>query len=165
MFRIIKHGLCLAIATALIAQPAQACWNSAEQDAAKISSFNMMLMVTALRCRNGGDNFLAEYNQFVKQNNAVLGTQNALIRQQFVRSLGANRAEAAADQFAIGFANQFGAGHESMGCDKLKQLAYTVSLSSQTVPDLAALADSTVGMPMLPGGTCPERIAANSPQK
>jgi hypothetical protein len=161
----LKHGLIMAITAALATQPAQACWNAAEQDAAKISSFNMLLMVSALRCRNGADNFLIEYNAFVRSNNAVLGAQNGLIRQQFSRALGPNRAESAADQFTIGFANHFGAGHETLGCAELKALAFEASLNSNSVNALAALADQTVGLPSLPGGTCPISIAANSVQK
>jgi hypothetical protein len=165
MRAVLRSGLLIIVTAALATKPAQACWNAAEQDAAKISSLNMLLMVSALRCRNGADNFLPEYNAFVKSNNSVLGSQNGLIRQQFSRSLGASRAELAADQLTVGFANHYGAGHETMGCSELKALTTDVSLSSHSVIELAALADQMVELPNLPSGVCLISIAANAPQK
>jgi hypothetical protein len=165
MLSIRKRGLLMAVTAALATQPAQACWNTVEQDAAKISSLNMLLMVSALRCRKGTYNFLPEYNAFVKRNNAVLGTQNGLIRQQFSRALGPKRAESAADQLTIGFANHYGMGHETMGCAELKAFTADASINSHSVLELVKLADRTVTAPRLPGGTCPTRIAVNVTQK
>jgi hypothetical protein len=62
------------MALSLVATPAQACWNNAEQDAARIANMNQMLMVSALRCRFGKQNFLTNYMSTVpleKRNNSL----------------------------------------------------------------------------------------------
>ncbi len=154
-----KSAVLAATVFAVAAQPAQACWSNAAQDAAKISNFNMMLMVTALRCRNGSDNFLTQYNQFVRRNNALLGSQNTLIRSHFASTLGTKGATTALDKLATGYANSYGAGHASMGCRELKLLATQVAEQTLTTRSLAVIADSTVGNGPLPGGRCETSIA------
>jgi hypothetical protein len=156
----IKKSVLAVSIMAFAVQPAQACWDDAAQDAAKISNLNMMLMVTALRCRNGQDNFLAQYNKFVRANNALLGSQNSLIRAQFARTLGANGAEAALDKLATGYANSYGAGHPTMGCKELKALATRVADEKQGAASLSAIADRTIGNSTLPGGRCNTSIAS-----
>jgi phage terminase large subunit-like protein len=150
----------LALAAMVTAHPAHACWTSAEADAAKVSNLNMMMMVSALRCRNGADNFLKEYNHFVKQNNPVLGAQNTVLKAHFARINGANNAEAATDKFVITMANHYGGGHASMGCDDLKNLAQDLSRRSYVASSLVSFADVNVEDLPLPGGLCPVNFAA-----
>ncbi len=150
----------LALAAMLIAQPAQACWTEKEQDAAKLANLNMMMMVSALRCRNGADNFLDKYNQFVRLYNPLLGSHNATIRSHFARTNGARAAEAASDRFVIGIANNYGAGHDSMDCGELRSLASTLSERGHDAASLLALADATIETIPLPGGACPVVIAS-----
>ena len=157
---LLKNAALFATVIALSTQPAQACWDNAAQNAAKISNLNMMLMVTALRCRGGNDNFLAQYNKFVKINNALLGSQNSLIRAQFAKTIGANGAESALDKLATGYANIYGAGHPNMDCNALKALAMRVAEEKQDVASLSAIADRAVANSALPGGRCPTSIAA-----
>lgn len=154
-----KSALAVSI-TAFAIQPVQSCWDDTAQDAAKISNLNMMLMVTALRCRNGQDNFLVQYNKFVRANNALLGSQNSLIRAQFVRTIGAKGAESALDKLATGYANSYGAGHPTMGCKELKELATCVADEKQGVASLSAIADHAIGNSTLPGGRCGTSIAS-----
>jgi hypothetical protein len=149
----------LALAATMATHPAQACWTGIEQDAAKVANLNTMMMVSALRCRNGQDNFLAEYNIFVRQNNTVLGAQNATIRSHFARINGARAAESAMDRFVIGIANNYGAGHDSMDCAQLKQLAVTLTEKGHSASTLISLAEANVESIPLPGGTCPVTIA------
>ncbi len=160
MIRGIRGIALFGLAMALVAQPAAACWNNSEQDAAKISHFNMMLMVNALRCRGGRDNYLVQYNQFVKRNNAILGTQNAVIKAHFIQTFGAKGAESAMDKMVIGYANQYGAGHPNMGCHELKAVAVDVASGNQGVASLRAIADKTIMASSLPGGSCSATIAA-----
>ena len=141
------------------AQPAQACWNSAGEDAVKIKHLNTMLMVTALRCRGGIDNFLPQYNRFVTNNSALIGSQNNLIRSHLARIGGARGAENALDRMSIGFANSYGTGHSWMNCGDLKQLASDLSLQQQGVATLAAAADQTIDNVPLPDGVCATRMA------
>lgn len=152
-----------ALAAAMIiasVQPAQACWNSAGQDAVKIKHLNTMLMVTALRCRGGADNFLPQYNRFVTNNSALIGSQNNLIRSHLAGISGARGAENALDRMSIGFANSYGTGHSRMNCSELKQLASDLAEQRQGVATLAAAADQTIDPAPLPGGICASRIAA-----
>jgi hypothetical protein len=144
----------------LMAQPAQACWSDHEAKAASVANLNMMMMVTALRCRNGKDNFLSEYNRFVKNNNGVLGAQNAVIKSRFARQNGVKAAEGAADRFTIGLANHYGTGHETMGCGELKKLAADLGSKTRDSASLINIAELKAGRPNLPGGQCPSRIAA-----
>jgi hypothetical protein len=150
----------LALAAMMAAGPAQACWTSAEQDAAKVANLNTMMMVSALRCRHGQDNFLSEYNQFVKVHNPVLGSQNAAVRQHFARTGGTRGADAALDRFVIAIANHYGAGHSSMGCGQLKLLAGELAARTHNSASLVVLAEANIESIPLPGGSCPITIAA-----
>ena len=100
-----KVAALVALATTIVANPAQACWTNAERDAAMVANLNIMMMVTALRCRNGEDNFLPDYNRFVRNNNPVLGMQNAAVLNHFARISGPKSADAMMDKFIISLAN------------------------------------------------------------
>jgi hypothetical protein len=158
--KITRKVAAIAAAMAMIvAQPAQACWSDHEAQAASVANLNMMLMVSALRCRKGADNFLAEYNRFVKSNNATLGAQNALIKTRFTRMNGAQAAEGAMDRFTIGLANSYGGGSATMDCSALKKLASDLAGKSQDSSALIAIAELKAGTPYLPGGQCRAKIA------
>jgi hypothetical protein len=148
-----------AIFSISITQPAYACWTDSEADAASVANLNMMMMVTALRCRSGDNNFLTEYNHFVQRNNSVLGAQNAILKARFSRIEGVKAAEGATDRFTIGLANHYGAGDTNMGCQELKQLAGDLATKSRDSEALIALALRNAGEPTLPGGRCSSKIA------
>jgi hypothetical protein len=148
------------LAAMSVANPAQACWTGIEQDAAKVANLNTMMMVSALRCRNGKDNFLTEYNMFVRHNNSLLGAQNAALRSHFARINGAKAADSAMDRFVIGIANNYGAGHDTMGCGQLRQLAVTLSEKGHSAGSLLSLAEASIEKIPLPGGACPVNIAS-----
>lgn len=149
----------LALAATMTANPVQACWTNAEAEAADVANLNMMMMVSALRCRMGQDNFLDEYNRFVVQNNPLIGAQNAKMKAHFARINGAGAAEGAMDRFVIGIANNYGGGHESMGCTQLKMLAGELAYGNHTAASLQVLARTYVEAIPLPGGECPVAIA------
>jgi hypothetical protein len=154
-----KFALTVA-AMAAAAQPAHACWDDAGKDAIKITHLNTMLLVTALRCRGGADNFLPEYNRFVVNNSSLIGNQGKVIKMHFAATHGAKGAEGALDRMSIGFANSYGTGHRTMGCRELKMLAGGLASKRQGVATLAEAADMAVGETRLPGGACPARMAA-----
>ena len=157
----IRTGKAAALcALAAMASPAQACWTSAEQDAAKVANLNMMMMVSALRCRKGPDDFLADYNRFVTNNNPVIGSQNAAVRSHFARINGNGTADAAMDKFIIGIANSYGGGHQWLGCAQLKLVAQDLSLDDHSVGSLLVIAKETVDELPLAGGNCPVNIAS-----
>ncbi len=155
-----KAAALSAVTAMIIASPAQSCWTNAEQDAAKVANLNMMMMVSALRCRKGPDDFLAEYNRFVKNNNPVIGSQNATVRSHFARINGNGNADAAMDKFIIGIANSYGGGHDRLGCNELKQVAQDLSRGGHNAGSLLAIARENVDEAPLSGGNCPVNIAS-----
>lgn len=155
-----KTAALLALAAMGVAQPAQACWTSIEHDAAKVANLNMMMMVSALRCRKGPDDFLPDYNRFVKHNNPVLGAQNATVRSHFARVDGARVADAQMDRFIIGLANSYGGGTDSKGCGQLKAVAFELGQKSHSSQSLVAIAEANIDSYPLAGGVCPIAIAA-----
>lgn len=154
-----RIALAAVVSTAAV-QPAQACWNDAGQDAVKITHLNTMLLVTALRCRGGADNFLPEYNRFVVNNSSLIGNQGKVIKMHFSSTHGAKGAEGALDRMSIGFANSYGTGHRDMNCQQLKILAAGLASQQQGVATLAQAADMAIIPAAMPGGVCPARLAA-----
>jgi hypothetical protein len=154
-----KVAAFFALAATMAANPAQACWTNAEHDAAQVANLNMMMMVTALRCRNGKDNFLNEYNRFVKSNNPVLGAQNATVRSHFARLNGAKGADSAMDKYIISLANSYGSGHDSKGCGQLKVIAGQLAQKNHNAASLLAIAEANVDKQPLPGGMCKVSVA------
>lgn len=159
MIRTGKAAALCALAASMIAVQAQACWTSAEQDAAKVANLNMMMMVSALRCRKGPNDFLTDYNRFVINNNPVIGSQNAAVRSHFARINGNGTADAAMDKFIIGIANSYGGGHQWLDCAQLKLVAQDLSLDDHSVGSLLVIAKETVDELPLSGGNCPVNIA------
>jgi hypothetical protein len=155
-----KWAALCALASVAFANPAHACWTNAEQDAAKVANLNMMMMVTALRCRKGPDDFLADYNRFVKNNNSVIGSQNAEVRSHFARIGGTKSADAAMDKFIIGIANSYGGGHHRLGCAELKTIAHDLSKSGHNAGSLLMIAERNVDEFHLTGGKCHVNIAS-----
>ena len=141
-------------------QPAKACWDDAGQDAVKITHLNMMLLVTALRCRGGANNFLPEYNRFVVNNSQLLGNQGKLIKTHFSATYGVSSAEGALDRMSIGFANSYGTGHQNMDCLQLKVLAGQLADEEFGTATLARAADDAIMPTTMPGIVCPLKIAA-----
>lgn len=150
----------LILGFALVAAPAQACWTSTEQDAARIANMNQMLMVSALRCRFGSDNFLSSYNSFVRQNNDVLADQHGIIKARYTRSMGEKASFAELDRFMIALANYYGGGHGDPDCAKLERLSAELSRGKQDVKLLAQIADEVVGVPHQAKHSCAITIAS-----
>ncbi len=159
MISIFRKAALVAVVTAMAAQPAQACWSNAAQDAAKIKHLNTMLMVTALRCRNTADNFLPQYNRFVGKHNGLIGSQNNVLKAHLAQTHGAGGALNALDRMSIGYANSYGNGHKLMNCGQLKDLAAKLAAEPHGVVTMAAVADSAITGQSWSGGTCPSRVA------
>jgi hypothetical protein len=135
-------------------QPANACWNSAATDALKIKHLNTMLMATALRCRNTGDDFLSDYNEFVIKYNVLIGQQNGIVRAELAKTLGSNGAVAESDNLSVGYANTYGAGHPDMDCGALKDLMRGIAQGDENAATLSDLAESVILRAEVPGAVC-----------
>lgn len=147
-------------ATSLVATaPAQAqsCWGSEAVNAAKLRNLDVMLMVTALRCRMGADNFQADYYDFSAAHQAELNLANGVLRAQFTGA-GTTAANRALDKMSTGIANNYGMGHPDLGCHELLQITRDLT-STEVGGALLDAADALVGAPEIPGGSCAIRVA------
>lgn len=149
----------LAATSLVAATPAQAqsCWGTEAVNAAKLRNLDIMLMVTALRCRMGADNFQPDYYNFSAAHQAELNVANGVLRAQFAGA-GATAANRALDKMSTGIANSYGIGHPELGCHELRQI--TRDLASTGVSGtLLDAANALVGAPAIPGGSCAMRVA------
>lgn len=156
-----KKGLAGLVAiTALLSTPTQAaCWSKESIAAAKVREFETMLMVSALRCRNGGRDFLAKYNQFVREGRPVLTKANETLRAQFSSEFGAARGLNAYDGFVTSLANRYGAGIAELNCGDLSDITSAALAGSRSMARLEQLADSADIQPRV-GRQCPTSYAA-----
>ena len=117
-----------ALATALAAVPAQA--QSITSEAEQLRRLDIMLMVTSLRCRHGGDDFRPEYNAFTQRHLGVLNEAGrTLQRGRGIRSL---------DTISTTMANRYGTGHPWLDCAQLRGVAHQLSETGDRRQLLAA---------------------------
>jgi len=139
----LKIATSAAIAAAAVisaSTPAQAAGNASEQ----IRRLDIMLMVTALRCRNTADNFNAEYGQFTTSQMANLQAANAELKAGLTRQYGAAGANRQLDRISTTMANAYGLGHPWLSCKELKQVARDLS-QVRGRATLAEAADQLLG--------------------
>ena len=149
----------LAASSLVATAPAQAqsCWGPQAVAAAKLRNLDIMLMVTALRCRKGADNFQPDYYKFSAAHQAELNVANGVIRAQFAGG-GATAANRALDKMSVVIANSYGIGHPELGCRELRQVTRDLATTRASGALLSA-ADTLVGSPTIPGGSCAMRVA------
>ena len=136
---------------------AQSCWGPQAVAAAKLRNLDIMLMVTALRCRKGADNFQPDYYNFSAAHQAELNVANGVLRAQFAGG-GATAANRALDKMSVVIANSYGVGHPNMGCRELRQVTRDLA-TTRVGGALLNAADALVGQPAIPGGQCAMRVA------
>jgi hypothetical protein len=146
-------------ASSIAVTPAQAqsCWGPQAVAAAKLRNLDIMLMVTALRCRMGADNFQPAYYDFAAAHQAELNVANGVLRAQFDGG-GATAANRALDRMSTSIANGYGLGHPELGCRELGQVTRDLA-ATRVNGALLQAADALVGAPAIPGGQCAVRIA------
>ena len=120
--------------------PQAALADPVSKNAENIRKLDIMLMVTALRCRSGADNFQAEYAAFATAHNAMLNRAGRQLRSQLSHRHGSKGAKRALDRISVGMANQYGHGHPWLGCAELKSIARDLSKERDMVR-LSAAAD------------------------
>jgi hypothetical protein len=108
-----------AVASMGVAVPVQAETGDAE----KLLRLDIMLMVTGLRCRAGGDDFWSDYGRFTAKHMGILNGANNDLRADFDRRLGESAGKLALDRMSVTIANQFGIGHPWLDCGQLKIVA------------------------------------------
>jgi hypothetical protein len=134
-----KH-LAAGFAAAALFASSPAAAQSDLDSAEKIRRLDIMLMVTALRCRFGADNFQADYEAFSARHLSALNAAGRRLTQELSARHGAQGAKRALDRLMTGMANSYGMGHPTMDCGQLKQAAH--GLAYETASDnLVAAAD------------------------
>jgi len=95
--------------------------------AEKVQRLNIMLMVTALRCRGTSDDFTSEYRHFTAEQTDELNQAGAQLRSQLVARHGAPAGKVAFDRLSTVMANGYGQGHPWLSCRQLKQVAHDLA--------------------------------------
>lgn len=151
-----KKFVAAAIAAVMPLAPASAapCWNKVAVEAAQIRDFEMMLMVSALRCRATGSNFLASYNRFIREKRDALTQVNDELREHFRSVAGPVGALGAYDNYVTGLANVYGAGAEGLGCRDLQSITDAANALAPTRSALLELSDAAGITPHLSGARC-----------
>ena len=139
-----KAAAALAAVALLAGSPASA--QTSLEAAEKLRRLDIMLMVTALRCRFGEDNFQADYEAFSRRHLATMNAAARDLTAELARKHGATAARRALDRMSTGIANGYGMGHPSLECADLKRT--TSELSNEGSRDvLLAAADRLINVP------------------
>ena len=117
IFKGITAGM--AAGAIMIAAPAIARTMS---QAEKLRRMDIMLMVTSLRCRSGGDNFQADYGRFTTHHIVALNAASNSLKTELSGRYGAAGAPHALDRLSVTMANSYGQGHPWLNCAQLKQV-------------------------------------------
>jgi hypothetical protein len=136
--------MALAVAALFAGMPASA--HTSLDAAEKLRRLDIMLMVTALRCRFGEDNFQSDYEAFSTRHLPQLNDAARELTTELARRHGANQARRALDRMSTGIANGYGMGHPQLGCAELKRTTQELTAVS-SAEALVAAADSLVGLP------------------
>jgi hypothetical protein len=144
-----KVAAVLAAGSMLACVPQAANAGTPAGDAAKLRQLDIMLMVTSLRCRFGGDNFQSDYARFSTNQNKTMQDAFKTLQADYVARIGAAGANKALDKMSVGMANQYGQGHPWMDCAALKATAQDLSETTDRATLVAAadelLADHPYG--------------------
>jgi hypothetical protein len=156
--RTFKHYLAGAAALLAVfssgAAQAAGCWSDQAYADAQVREFETMLMVSALRCRLGGADFLADYNHFVRISRPALAAVNDRLRIQFDNGHGKRAALDAYDRYVTSIANRYGAGSEGLNCADLASITRAALAANGSAETLKLLAERAGAHPDVPGIRC-----------
>ncbi|AKM11597.1 hypothetical protein AB433_06395 [Croceicoccus naphthovorans] len=116
------------------AQAAASDYSSAE----KLRKLDIMLMVTALRCRHGADGFQRDYDKFAVKHNVALQGAARTLQTSYNSKYGAKGAKRHLDKISVSMANQYGQGHPWLECAELKQVTSDLAADRDSHRLLAA---------------------------
>lgn len=117
--------------------------------AEKLRRLDIMLMVTALRCRTTGSDFRNDHIAFEAAHLAELNGASDELRSDLARSYGGAGSVRALDRISTQMANRYGQGHPTLSCAELKQA--TIELQSvHGRMALAAAADRLLAPEVVP---------------
>lgn len=137
-------GVAAALAALSIAASAVPAQAASGDDAEKVRRLDIMLMVSALRCRNTSDGFQSDYDRFSSAHLSELNASAGVLKKSLEARYGATGAKRALDKISTSMANSYGQGHPWLNCAELKQA--TQSLAQNRAPGaLLAAADVLLG--------------------
>jgi hypothetical protein len=140
----------------LISMPAQAaCWSEGAIEAAKVRDLETMMMVSALRCRQTGHNFLPDYNRFVRTSRVGLVEANNRLRAHFAPAGGLN----AYDRWVTSLANRYGGGAEGLDCADMASIVAATAHQGASFRALLTIAERADVQPVLGGHRCTVTLA------
>lgn len=128
--------MCVAVGAALTSAPARA--DNGFEDAHSLRSLDIMLMVTALRCRSGPHDFQSDYHRFSATHLPRLSAASRTLKRTFAANYGERNPSRALDRMGVKIANAYGGGHPWLNCAELQQTARELART----PDTASLAQS-----------------------
>jgi hypothetical protein len=157
----------VALAAAMPLAPATAntCWKTAAIEAAQVRDMDMMLMVSALRCRGTAHNFLPAYNRFVQEKRVALTGLNDELRAHFRAQVGPIAGLGAYDDYVTGLANIYGAGVGGLACRDLQSIADAANALPPTRSALLELAAAAGLSARINGARCDVVVAVASEAK
>lgn len=138
-----------------VTNPASAALSGAEAKssgpsrAEKLRRLEIMLMVTALRCRKTDDDFQADYERFEIRHLLEMNGAASDLRKQFVKEHGVLGAIRALDQVSTSIANFYGDGHPWLGCHDLKTVTQLL-VDVDTADTLVETADQLLNRERAP---------------
>lgn len=113
-------------------------------DAEKVRRLDIMLMVSALRCRNTADGFQEDYNRFSAAHLGELNASASTLKKTLEARFGATAAKRELDKMSVSMANSYGQGHPWLNCHDLKEA--TQGLAGNRAPGaLLSAADALLG--------------------
>lgn len=122
--------------------------------AEKLRRLDIMLMVTGLRCRTGGDDFRGDFEQFEAHHLAELNRAAQELNKESAGP-GGTPDERVLDRLSTQMANAYGGGHPWLGCHELKGLAHQLAMSDGEDALVAAADETLTG-----DGPAPSLLAA-----
>jgi hypothetical protein len=149
----------LAAAMPLAPATANTCWKTAAIEAAQVRDMDMMLMVSALRCRGTAHNFLPAYNRFVQDKRVALTGLNDELRAHFRAQVGPIAGLGAYDDYVTSLANIYGAGVGGLACRDLQSIADAANALPPTRSALLELAAAAGMTARINGARCDVVIA------
>ncbi|WP_420810777.1 S-adenosyl-L-homocysteine hydrolase [Croceicoccus ponticola] len=106
--------------------------------AEKLRKLDIMLMVTALRCRHGSQNFQRDYEKFSAAHNVTMQGAAKTLQASYATKAGAKGARRQLDTISVGMANRYGQGHPWLECAELKQVTQNLAADRDSSRLLAA---------------------------
>jgi type II secretory pathway component PulF len=149
MGRMKTMGFALAIAGTLAGQNVMA--QSAYDEAEMLRKLDIMLMVSALRCRSGDDDFQADYNAFSARHLATMNQAGRQLRAGVASRQGERAAARYLDRISTSMANSYGQGHPWMNCAELANATRDLARSGSRVELLAAADELLASSPRRDG--------------